>query len=306
MNRRILLLTVMTLLLTVLACSLSWEPAEETALPAETEVFIPAEPEPTATTEILPTAVPTDILPIEPTKEPFACGPGMVAGLAFSVEFCYPGQYSSGYMQVRLPENPRTEDFPFWGFHPEMIEITLAGYPVENAYHDPIVRIYPVAELVAMDVLYQDQVSELQTLLTNQDPAPDSIPFVPVFNAAQVMQAQVTYLEFRNGSGVRFITMYSQDAAPISNDSAFYAFIGLTDDGSYLISATMPITHALFYPDVYTEPAEGWAAFSNNYTTYVSAMEANLLTQPQDTFFPHLTPLDAMMASFLIPPDAIP
>jgi len=290
------------LLLAALACSLPWQPAGETPPPAETEEFIPAEPEPTATTEILPTDIPTEV----PTEEPFACGPGMVDAAAFSVEFCYPAQYASGFMQVRLPENPRTEDFPFWGFHPEMIEITLSGFPVENEYHDPIVRIYPVAELVAMDALYQDQVSELQTLLTNQDPAPNSIPFMPVFNAAQVMQAQVTYLQFRNGNGVRFITMYSQAAAPISNDSAFYAFIGFTNDGSYLISATMPVTHPLFYPDMFTEPAEGWEAFSNNYTTYMSAMEANLLTQPQDTFFPHLAPLDEMMASFFIPLEAIP
>ncbi len=306
MKRRFFLLSLLTLIFAMLACTLPWQPVGETPPPEEAEDITPPEPDPTGTVEIIPTAAPTDVPPVEPTEEPFACGLEMVAALAFSVEFCYPGQYASGFTQVRLPENPRTEDFPFWGFHPEMIEITLAGYPVENAYHDPVVRIYPVAELAAIDALYQDQLSELQALLTNQVPAPNRIPFVPVFNAAQVMQAQVTYLQWRNGSGVRFITMYSQAAAPISNDSAFYAFIGLTDDGSYLISATMPVTHPLFYPDVYTEPAEGWAAFENNYPTYVSAMEANLLTQPQDTFFPHLAPLDAMMESFLIPSDAIP
>jgi hypothetical protein len=275
--------------------------------PAEIEEITATEPEPTHTAEIIETEVPTE----EPTEEHtqryrLPADLGMAPASAFTLEFCYPEQYTNGFMQVQVPENPPSDDVPPWGVIPNMIELTLTGYPVENQYHDPIVRIYPVADFVALDPHIQTIVDDLQALLASQDPNPASIPFVPIFNAAQMMQAQVTYLDFRNGKGVRFITQYGQAALLINNDSAFYAFIGITDDGAYLVSATMPITHALFVEDGMTEPEEGWAAFSENYDAYISNMETELITQPADSFFPQLAPLDAMMASFLIPTGAIP
>ena len=230
----------------------------------------------------------------------------MAKATAFGMGFCYPGQYSSGFTQVMVPENPPSDDLPIWGVHPDMIELTLTGYPVDNRYHDPIIRIYPVADLVALDPAFQNIVNDLKALLTSQDPNPENIPFMPLFNAAQMMQAQVTYLGFQNGMGVRFITQYGQAFLPISNDSTFYAFIGLTEDGAYLISATLPVTHPLFDEDGMTEPVEGWESFVENFETYISNMETELTTQPADSFFPHLMPLDEMMTSFLIPPDAIP
>gem|GEM_PF-1478404 len=310
MKHRSFLLMLITLLLASLACGLPWTPAVETPPPGEVEITHQVEPEPTQMVVTLsigaPTEEPTDEPLVEPTEEPFTCSAGMVPASAFSVEFCYPGQYSQGYLQVMLPAEPPTADLPIWGFHPDMIEITLVGYSIENAYHDPVVRIYPLDELTALDPLYQNRVTELQALLASQNPNPDSIPFVPIFNAAQIMQAQVTHLAFRNGTGVRFITEYSQAAVPISNDSAFYAFIGLTNDGAYLISATMPINHPLFYDNMFIEPEEGWAAFSENFETYIANMETELLAQPDDSFTPVLSALDEMMASFLIPPGAIP
>jgi hypothetical protein len=308
MKHRFYLLPLITLLLAAQACTLPWTSAEETPPTAEIEETIVSEPLPQ--TEIPeppePTEIPTDEPTEEATEEPFTCASGMAPASAFTVEFCYPSQYSNGYMQVMLSENPPVDDLPIWGVHPDMLEITLTGYPVVNEYHDPIVRIYPVADFVALEPRIQTLVDDLGALLVSGATDPASIPFVPIFNAAQMMQAQVTHLNFRNGKGVRFITQYSQGAIPISNDSAFYAFIGISDDGAYLVSATMPITHPIFYPDMLTEPPEGWQTFAENLETYLSNMETDLLIQPADSFFPHLTPLDEMMQSFLIPPDAIP
>jgi hypothetical protein len=306
MKHRLYLLALIALLLALPACALPWTPAEDTPTPSDIEEIIETEPDPTDSAEIIETDVATEEPIEEPTEIPFTCGLGMAPASAFALEFCYPEQYTNGFMQVQVPENPPSDDVPPWGVIPNMIELTLTGYPVENQYHDPIVRIYPVADFVALDPHIQTIVDDLQALLASQDPNPASIPFVPIFNAAQMMQAQVTYLDFRNGKGVRFITQYGQAALLINNDSAFYAFIGITDDGAYLVSATMPITHPLFFPDMLTEPAEGWQTFAENLETYLSKKETDLLTQPADSFFPHLTPLDEMMASFLIPPDAIP
>ena len=310
MKHRYYLLALIALLLASQACALPWTQAEETPPPAEVEQITATEPEPTQPAEIIetevPTVEPTEEPTEEPTQEPFACGSGMAAASAFTVEFCYPEQYSNGFMQVRVPENPPSDDLPIWGVNPNMIELTLKGYPVVNEYHDPIVHIYPVADFVALEPRIQTLVDDLGALLASGATNPPSIPFVPIFNAAQMLGAQVTHLDFRNGKGVRFITQYSQAALPISNDSAFYAFIGLTDDGAYLISATMPVNHPFFYEGMFIEPEGGWAAFSENFEAYISNMETELITQPADSFFPHLMPLDEMMRSFLIPPDAIP
>lgn len=163
-----------------------------------------------------------------------------------------------------------------------------------------------MADYVALEPDIQVTVNELQSLLTSQDPNPSAIPFLPIYNAAQMMQAKVTYLDFRSGAGVRFITQYGQAAMPINNVSAIYAFMGLTADGQYIVSATFPVTHPDFAADNMTEPFEGWATFSENYETYVNDMETSLAAQADDAFTPDLAMLDTMMESFMVPATAIP
>jgi hypothetical protein len=62
----------------------------------------------------------------------------------------------------------------------------------------------------------------------------------------------------------------------------------------------------LFYPDVLTEPEEGWMSFAENFTSYINNMETALSIQPPESFTPNIQLLDEMMASFLIPTAAIP
>ena len=302
MKPRLYLVALISVVIASLACSLPWNSALQTSPPVDRQVNTATVPELVTNTDV----VEPEAQPEETAQETFTCSPDMVSATAFSVEFCYPGQYSSGFSQVIMAENPPDGERPIWGINPDTIEITLAGYPINNEYHEPIVRIYPVDDFVALEPRIQSLVTELEALLVSGATNPPSVPFVPIFNAAQMIQAQVTHLGFRNGKGVRFITQYSQAAVPISNDNAFYAFIGLTDDGAYLISATMPVNHPLFYSDMFTEPAEGWATFSENFETYISNIETELLTQPPDSFYPVLSALDEMMAAFLIPPDAMP
>jgi hypothetical protein len=305
MKRRPYLFSLIFLLLAALACTLPGFPSQEVPPTLDFDV-VTVEPEPAQPTDLPATEAPLELPNEAATQEAFACGANMVTTSAFSVEFCYPGGYSSGYSQSLLAANPPDGEMAIWGVHPQMIELTLTGYPVDNQYHQPIIRIYPVDAFVALEPHIQTLVDDLQALLDSGATNPSDIPFVPIFNAAQMMQAAVTHLSFRNGKGVRFITQYGQAAMPISNDSAFYAFIGLTENSAYLISATLPVTHPTFVADNMTEPSEGWAAFSENYQTYIDVKEGELSLQAQDSFFPNLAYLDAMMASFLIPADAIP
>jgi hypothetical protein len=310
MKRLNTLLPLLALLLAALACNLPFLPKTETPPPILTEEINDTEPPLVETTEAVETEEPTEVLTEEPTEEItevlYTCPAGLNPALAFTVEFCHPAAISTTFTHTLIPENPSTADMPPWTINPDMIEITLMGYPVMNQYHDPQVFIYPIADFLALYPDVGTTITNLQTLLATQPSEPTSIPFLPIYNAAQMMHAKVEYLSFRNGSGVRFITQYGQAALPINNLSAFYAFVGLTDDGLYLISATLPVNHPLFEPDGMTEPPEGWAVFVENYQTYIADMESNLSLQPPETFTPDISILDAMMSSFLIPADAVP
>ena len=295
MKRLSLFLMVSTLILASLACSLPWQTPTETPAPPVTEEI--TEPPTEAVTEEVTEAI------IEPV---YSCPPGLVPGVAFTVEFCYPSAYATGFSQVQIAEVAPDPNLAPWDFNPNMIQIDLNGYPVTNEYHTPTIRIYPVADYIALEPNLQNTISALQALLASQDPNPESIPFLPIFNAAQMMQAQVSYLTFQGGHGVRFITQYGQAFMPINNVSAFYAFSGLTDDGQYFISAMFPVTHPSFAADNMTEPAEGWQAFTDNFETYINNLESALASQPPNAFTPDLAALDAMMESLLVPAGAIP
>lgn len=286
------LMPLFMLVVAALACS----------LPLETPPTVPTETPAPPTAEVLVTEGSTDL----PTEPPFICAPDMVAAISFSVEFCYPGTVVTGFVESMIPEKEPDPDMAPWDYNPDMIEIALQQYPVINAYHQPVIHIYPVADYIALEPDIQTTLDSLQVLLAGKDPSPESIPFLPRFNAAQMMQGQVRYLDFRNGSGVRFLTQYGQAFMPINNVSAFYAFTGLTDDGQYFITASLPISHPDFTADNMTDPPEGWDAFLDNYETYMDEMETFLEGENLDAFTPNLALLDEMMASFLIPPTAIP
>lgn len=286
-------LPLVAIIFSMLACSLPWEtpPQVPTELPPVTEI----------------TAEPTDEAPPEVvTEPPYTCLPDQVAAAAFGVTFCYPGSVFTGFEQAFPPEVPKDPNMAPWEYNPTMIELNFTGYPVHNEYHQPRIQIYPIADYVALEPNLAESFDFLKTMLDTEDANPGGIPFVPIFNAAQMMQGQIRYLDFRNGQGVRFITQYGQAFSPINNVSAFYAFMGLTQDGKYVISATFPLRHPDWAADNMTDPVEGWDTFLANYEFYISEMEIFLDSQPPEQFTPNLTLLDQMMASLLVPPEAIP
>jgi hypothetical protein len=97
----------------------------------------------------------------------------------------------------------------------------------------------------------------------------DAIPFLPLLNAAQDLQAQVTYLDFDGGSGVRFITHYGQEPRPYVNDELLYTFQGLSADGRYYVSVTFPINAAILPASFSDSPVtDDFEAFARNLAAY--------------------------------------
>ena len=169
--------------------------------------------------------------------------------------------------------------------------------------------IYPVAAYREAGVDEAGQrIEALQALLQDRpDSVEGELPVLPGFGEAeQTLQAQLRYLDFGGGSGVRFITHYGVGAAPITDHGTFYTFQGLTDDGQYVIVFFHPVPTELL-PGGFEEVAaliRDRQAFAENYETYRQETRDRLEQASPGDFRPDLTDLDAMLESIQLRPGA--
>lgn len=193
-----------------------------------------------------------------------------------------------------------------FGSQPGYTVFSLYGYPLERAVLRASVRVMPVAEFPGADTISDqllaqlvDFLAERPALTANADADYETaIPVLPAINAAQVIVAQPQYVDFASGSGVRFVTWYSQGVNPITNDAIFYQFIGMTSDGRYVVAAQLPV-NAPVLPEIdYT--TLDYDAFAANYTTYLAETLAALDGLDAESYTPALGLLDSLIASITI------
>ena len=215
-----------------------------------------------------------------------------------NVSFCYDPALASGTNNsIAAAEiSEMSENFNT----PQHIQFEFNGYAISPTFHTPIIHIYPVQEYINTSPFSSDIISELQTLLQQKPETPNGIPFLPIWNAAQIFSTQKAYLQFNNGEGIRFLTQYGQSYWPINNHDLFYTFQGITADGQYYISAILPISN----PEL---PADGesWPGDLNDLAEsfdlyYAENMNILLYSQSDDSFTPTLTMLDDMIQSITI------
>jgi hypothetical protein len=205
-----------------------------------------------------------------------------------------------------VPAFPPSVGGPGWEAKPEHTRFTFA-YPegsnqlkvaAARVFGPPHILILPAETYGDMNEFAQEEIAGLQTLLATRPPAPeDEIPLLPLINAAQIFHTQLEYLDFQNGTGVRFITHYSQDTGPITNENTFYTFQGLTDDGKYYVAAYFPISTAGLSN---VPPMEDWQAFNERYSDYLKETVSQLDTLSSADFEPNLEMLDAVIQSLAV------
>ena len=219
-------------------------------------------------------------------------------------------EYSSNLAESVWPEivaaEEGTPDAPGWLVWPEHLRFTFAG--AREPTDSPIgsmgpfvhsqIMVFPVETYASMSDFAKEEMEKLQALLQTRPPAPeDPISLLPLINASQVFHAQVKYLDFQNGSGVRFLTQYSQDIFPIVNPNIFYTFQGLTQDGAYYVVAAFAIDSAGLpeEPDI-----SDWEAFSAGYGDYLVEITQQLDALSSDQFEPDLALLDRVIQSLMV------
>lgn len=212
---------------------------------------------------------------------------------------------ASSYSCETVPESPYEMET-----YPAHTELTLQGYLLAGKFFEPHISIYSVQRFNELKPEFVPGfVSSLQALISG-GPAPvftsfdtPHLPFLPVFNAAQVFFAQYLSVPFVSGGGIRFLTEFAQYSAPVNNNDLFYTYQGLTSDGLYWVSAILPINNPIL-PANADNPPGGvtWEDFSNNFEPYITDMVTQLNILPSESYLPTLTALDTLVASITVQP----
>jgi hypothetical protein len=220
----------------------------------------------------------------------------------------YPSTLARDVTTAVVPANSGDPDGPGWDVHAAYLQFLFAGYEPELGYFQaavqpaPQVAIYDAQEYASLSWVAAMEIERLKTLLAERPfPINDPIPFLPLLNAAQDLQAQVAYLEFEGGTGIRFITHYGQEPRPYVNDELLYTFQGLSADGRYYVSATFPI-NAASLPDSFADSpaADDYETFSRNIAAYQAETTEALNQLASSDFTPDLALLDGIVQSLTI------
>jgi hypothetical protein len=256
---------------------------------------IPSLPvQPTETLPPVPTSIPGPTDTLVPTEPPEPVGNVSCNELSLHLD----PALASGYNCETVPESSQGIEIT-----PQYTNIILQGYILSGKFFQAHISIFPIqrySELLPENVPLQ--VTNLQAL-TSGGPTADTLPLLPIFNAAQEFHAQYQVLPFANGGGIRFITLYAQYYAPINNHDLFYTYQGLTTDGLYWVSAILPINNPIL-PDNGDTPPGGISQeqFAANYGSYITDLTSQLNSQTSDSYTPSLAALDALVSSINIQP----
>jgi len=216
------------------------------------------------------------------------------------ISFSYDPSLAFWVTTETIPSDTSAE---LWAY-PTHREFWFEDFIFQDSYQPPIIKIFPVSEYEAVNPTARAIIADQRSFIAEKsfDPQTD-IPFLPVWNAAQVVHAYVSYLEFQNGSGVRFLTQFAQDTVVINNEELLYTFQGLTDDGQYYVAATFPISHSSLPPDgsIYPNTWDYWD-FTDNYMDYILDVENHLDDEPPYNFYPDILLLDEMIESLIVEP----
>jgi hypothetical protein len=139
----------------------------------------------------------------------------------------------------------------------------------------------------------------LESVTPGKSPEPLSFPDDPfILGTKRILIALPHYVEMENGRGIAFITMYGQDIFPVTNESLFYNFIGLTDNERYLISFEYPIRS-----DMLTDSMQGFVSapdWDENYPAYIQQETVSLNTMSSGDWQPTIDELDTIINSIYI------
>jgi hypothetical protein len=266
---------------------------------------------PVRATTVISSVVPSVTSKLDPTStsesgsaRPKSTDQSVTAGSAGfkNPVFNYDPSLASSTVVESRPAVLPSSNGPYWQTVPDRTQITLNDYPISESSFKPQIFIYPVDQYRQESETAGKVIDALQNLLKVKLSGPEStpvpglkkqLPFLPLLDEQQMMQAQIRFFNFKNGQGVRYLTQFSQGFNPINNHDLVYSFQGLTEDGKYYLSAILPINASNL-------PSGASPIPGDNYDSYIAGIIQQLDSQQITDFNPVLSYLDDLMASFEI------
>jgi hypothetical protein len=178
----------------------------------------------------------------------------------------------------------------------------FTNYPVESSYpaHEGArIMVFKSSEYAAYAPYQQDSVTALLASQESAQPIPETLVMGTFY-------ARGKTVDFQNGHGVRYLTQVLDGIAPISNERIFYYYQGVTNDGTYFVSAIFHVNAAFLVAtsdkDAPT-PANGvpftWDQ-EVDFTKYLDEITQRLNAIPDESFTPSLAVLDQLIGSMEI------
>ncbi len=240
-------LIILTLVLAATACT-SAPPQLPPAPPVAevTEVDEPEAPAPEMFVRVsvdipagLETEIQTEVLPARPLKDP---------------------THKPDYV------NPRRVEMSFGGKY---------GERLSGSFFPPEIVVYPIDEFEeAWAVnpeyrqLFKEEIDELRSMIGKPRALNAEIPFIPYVDAAARFQSRVRHLKFSGGSGLAFVGEYGSETTEVDPRHLAYIFQGITEDGRFLVVATLPFDVTTIPDGFRLEREEEFAAVNNQRTYY--------------------------------------
>lgn len=289
MKKNFLVIVLITLLL--IGCSPVTTPAQpnvETIVAGTLQALTAG---PVAQPEIASTTEPAV------SNEP---APTAISGIPVNfgkISFVIPEGIALSATEEKVEAVPAGEGVPWWGAYPAHAQYPLQGYALTSGFQTIQIYVYPIAEYVAMNEEVGKGIEVLKSLIANpSQPVPERLPFLPTFNAGQMFHSNFSALNFQNGSGIRYVTEFSQFPHPISNSGMIYTFQGITNDGLYYVSAILPINIGFLVG--YPTPTD--QGNFEEIEKQVELVTQQLNNSSPESFTPSMLKLDALIQSITV------
>jgi hypothetical protein len=228
------------------------------------------------------------------------------------VSFTYDTSLAAQLFPRTLPVRVAEPNESLWSAHPELIlfDFTGSGLGLDL---NPLILIFPVRE--SYSSLDPDDPADpwgikgstLPTLIAQK---PDlhspniqrTLPYLPPINAAVIPIAKMSYLNFRNGSGIRYIAHITQEPSLPSKGLTVYTFQGLTADGKYYVAAKFPAFPSTPPP---TPTPDISRDFGEDHQSRLQFVREQFDRIDNSAYNPDLNKLDEMIQSLRVEPTTL-
>ena len=287
-KRSYIVVSLLALISLTIACSLT------DGTPQKPEV--PPDDSNTIATAVAGTMAASEVGNTQPTVHPTVTASGVEPNFNCAGVQFYFNDLLAESITVNVNPGEYDANSPWWS-KPEHRECIFNNWVLVDAFHTAAIRVYPVADYQAINENVSGGLDGL-TIAFESQPADHAGLRVPdLYNAGQLFQAQVKYMDFQNGAGARWLSQYGQAYSTIGWPHLFYTFQGITEDGQYYVSLILPVNHpSLPHPNNVTMDD----AFAENYDSYAEATALQLNGESDNSFVPSLVLLDQLVESLLV------